>query len=575
EVGVDAATDGDIAAAERAFATAKAAFAAADDRLASPALTAAQSVPGLGPNVVASRTVAAAGLDLSAEGVRLAAQAEAEDLVLVDGAFPVEATRRLGEDLSAVLDTLRRVGGDLDDVRSPYLVAPVAVAVDDLRARLDEAVDASAIAADVAARAPALLGADGTRRYALLVLSPAEARGGGGIIGAVGELVATDGRLELTSFDPVSELNNRTDPVRQVEALEPVFSTSLYAGFFPERNWQNLTLSPDFPTVARSVEAAYPLTGGAPLDGVIAVDPIGLAALLTVAGPVDVVPWPERITAENAVDILLFEAYVQLDEDTQDAFAGEVARTVFTQLTESGEATPPRLAAAVGPTVDAGHLRFYATRADEQAMFERLAADGAVPDRGDGDGLVVVTQNGSESKIDWFTRRAVAYDVAYDPGNGATTATATVTLTNTAPAEGLPQVVLGGGVSAAGTARTFVQIHSPLELTGGRVDGEETGFGGGVEGGVNVYNALVEVPAGATVTVSFDLAGTLAPGDYRLALGHQATVVPDDVTVDVTMAPGWRAGPGEDVGDAGAERHVQRRFTLDGSRLVTVAAVAD
>ncbi|MEJ7845330.1 MAG: DUF4012 domain-containing protein, partial [Acidimicrobiales bacterium] len=577
ETGLDAATDGDIEAAERAFATAETAFAEADDRLASPALTVALAVPGVGPNVAASRTVAAAGLDLSLEGVRLAARAEAEELVVANGAFPVEATRRLGNDLTAVLGTLRRVGGTLADARSPYLLDPVAVAVDELTERVEEAVDASAVAADVASTAPALLGADETRRYALLVVSPSEARGGGGLIGAVGQLVATDGRLELSTFEPVSQLNQRTDPDRQTAAIDPVYASSLYSGFFPERFWQNLTLSPDFPTVATSVEAAYPLAGGAALDGVIAVDPIGLAALLTVTGPVEVAPWPEPITAENAVQILLFDAYVQIDEATQDAFIGEVARTVFTRLTESGEATPPRLAAAVGPTVAAGHLRFHATRADEQALFERLVADGAAPDPDGGDSLVVVTQNGSESKIDWFTRRAVDYEVAYDPDSGATTATATVTLTNTAPADGLPRVVLGGGVAAAGTARTFVQVHSPLELDEGRVDGEETGFGGGAEGGVNVYQALVEVPAGATVTVSLDLVGSLAPGDYRLALGHQATVVPDDVTVDVTLAAGWRAGPVAGADGAGGDtaRRIERRFSLDGPRLVTVATAAE
>lgn len=578
ETGLDAATDGDVETAERAFAAAETAFAEADERLASPALTAALAVPGVGPNVAASRTVAAAGLDLSLEGVRLAARAEAEELVVADGAFPVEATRRLGADLTAVLGTLRRVGGTLDDARSPYLLDPVAVAVDELAERVDEAVDASAVAADVASTAPALLGADETRRYALLVLSPSEARGGGGLVGAVGQLVATDGRLELSEFEPVSQLNQRTDPDRQAEAIDPVYATSLYRGFFPERNWQNLSLPPDFPTVARSVEAAYPLAGGEELDGVIAVDPIGLAALLTVTGPVEVAPWPEPITAENAVQILLFDAYVQIDEAAQDAFIGEVARTVFEQLTESGEATPPRLAAAVGPTVAAGHLRFHATRADEQALFERLVADGAAPDPDSGgDSLVVVTQNGSESKIDWFTRRAVAYEVAYDPASGATTATATVTLTNTAPVDGLPRVVLGGGVAAAGTARTFVQVHSPLELAGGRVDGDESGFGRGVDGGANVYQAVVEVPAGETVTVSVDLVGTLAPGDYRLAIGHQATVVPDDVTVDLTVAAGWRAGPvgGADGAGGDTARRIERRFRLDGPRLVTVATAAE
>ena len=91
---------------------------------------------------------------------------------------------------------------------------------------------------------------------------------------------------------------------------------------------------------------------------------------------------------------------------------------------------------------------------DEQALFERLGIDGALPPV-DGDFLSVRASNRGLNKIDAFMRRTVTDDVTVDPGRNIVHATVTVTVHNDAP-----------GV------RTSLHRHrqSPRQATGNELD---------------------------------------------------------------------------------------------------------
>ena len=117
------------------------------------------------------------------------------------------------------------------------------------------------------------------------------------------------------------------NPAAFAPLLPPAYETS-HAGLLPARFWQNLAATPDIPTMGEAVTAGWPLVSdGRQADGMIVIDPLGLAALLELTGPVTVADWPEPITAENAAEILLFEHYDRLDVDAIDRFqACEAAR---------------------------------------------------------------------------------------------------------------------------------------------------------------------------------------------------------------------------------------------------------
>jgi UDP-N-acetylmuramyl pentapeptide phosphotransferase/UDP-N-acetylglucosamine-1-phosphate transferase len=564
--GLDAARDGDLEEAQRLFATADVAFADASDALDNPAVRVGEVVPGLGPNLRNARALASVGGDLSSTAVAVAERAGADDLLVVDGRFPVEGARAVSADLGTALDTLRASSARLDDAASPYLLDEVRRGSDEVGERITDATNSIEVAAEATRLVPALLGAEGERRWMVALLTPSEQRGAGGFAGDYAEVRAADGVVDLVRTIPASEMNGATDPEVQLAVLPAVYRDH-YGGYRPGRFWQNLSATPDVPTFAEAIAAAFPLTrGGGPVDGVVTIDPYGVAALLELTGPVTVSGWPEPLTAENAARVLLFEQYDRLSlEQEVDQFQSDVIEAVTDALTTGTLPPPSVLAATLGPAVAGGHLRLWSPEADAQALFERIGADGTLEAPADGSDFVqVLTQNASESKIDWYLRRAYTYEPTVDPATGAIEATVTVTLTNTAPTTGVSAYVLGeeNGPTKVGENEVRLTVLSPHRLSAATgADGEELPVNIAREKGLYAVTVSMELDSGASQTVELTFAGLLSPtdGDYRLHVRRQPAVVPDEVDVTVHGAPGWE--PATQVIDPA---------TLEGDRDATV-----
>ena len=56
----------------------------------------------------------------------------------------------------------------------------------------------------------------------------------------------------------------------------------------PNQEWRNLGVSPRFDATAELASRMWTSLGGAPVDGVLALDPIALQAIMKATGPVDV-----------------------------------------------------------------------------------------------------------------------------------------------------------------------------------------------------------------------------------------------------------------------------------------------
>ena len=146
------------------------------------------------------------------------------------------------------------------------------------------------------------------RRYLVAVTSPNETRNSGGFMGGYAELTVTNGLIEKTASGSISELNSAGDALGRTLTGTPEFSER-YGTYVPARFLQNATASPDLPTTAKVLAELYPQAGGAPLDGVILLDPAGLAALLELSGPVTVEGIDRPITSENVEAFLLKRQY--------------------------------------------------------------------------------------------------------------------------------------------------------------------------------------------------------------------------------------------------------------------------
>jgi hypothetical protein len=491
------------------------------------------------------------GHDIAAAGSVFAAKADYHELTFSHGQIDLAAVQQLGLPLHHINTALTRAQGRIDDVRSPWLVGPVRSALDTFSKEIAATAPQASVAQQAVGVAPAMLGADGTRHYFVIFTTESESRGLNGFMGSWAELTATNGKLSLTKTGRVNELNDAGDRRSRIVTGPPEY-VARYGPFEVGRYFQDVTLSPDLPDVAQVVRqvfsGAYPYMGRDPIDGVLAIDPAGLAALLRLTGPIEVKGAPVPLTSGNAEDFLLSRQYTQYpDEAARVDFLGDASRLTFQALTSGNIPGPDQVTAALAPAVAARHVMFTAFRKDEQALFTRLGASGAFPRaRAGEDFFAVVGQNHSNNKTDIWMQRHITYDAAYDPTTGRVDATATVTLHNGAPTSGQPPGVIGsnGRHLALGTNLTYLSFYTPLDLGRWTLAGVQplpySGENPQLEFGYHVYSMYISIPSGSTATLTLHLSGTLASSVvYRLRWEVQQMV--NDDAVDVTLRPssGW------------------------------------
>jgi uncharacterized protein DUF4012 len=505
--------------------------------------------------------VAVSGQELSAAAVRAASEGSVSDLKVIGGRVPLERISTMGPVLDDTVRQLAAANHRLADASSPWLLPPLRSRLDDKRDELTSAESAARGLSRALPELPAILGANEPRRYFLAVQTPAEERATGGFMGSFGEITADKGQLKLEHFGRRGDLNFQLPPGGGLIRGDPEYLIR-YARFGPDRDWGSINVSPDFPTVAGVMAEMYPQSGGAPIDGVISVDPAGLAALLKLVGPITVDGWPDPITADNATKVLLYDQYTRFEYFERVDFLGAVAQEAWRRLTSGSLPSPIEFLPALGPAVHAKHLMVSAVRPTEAALLDEAGLAGRMAPV-QGDAFAVVTQNAAGNKIDAFLRRQVDYDVSLNPATGRLSATAKIVLHNDAPATGLPDPVIGNLVDLpAGTNRMYMSVYSPWQLAGFTVGGAPVAAESGVELGRNVYSTTVDIGPGGTATVEVRLTGTMT-GDhstYRLDMHRQPTVAPDDVRTSLTVASGWRIGSGG--------RSWSRRAPFDSDRTV-------
>jgi hypothetical protein len=561
--GVSSARDADPARSTALFGQADRSFSGARRHLDSWWSKPAWAVPLVSQQLRVLRDVTASGATTSRAGGRVAQVVNRQELRLSGGAVPIEQIAALEAPARDAFSVLTSAQARIGSARSPWLLPPVSSRLTELEDRLGEAREGAQVTLAAAELAPPLLGAKGPRRYFLAIQTPSELRGSGGFIGNFGEISVDRGRLGLDRLGRTRDLNRGGDPASR-RVIAPPDYLGRYQGFFdPNSVWQNLTMSPDFPTVGRVIADLYPQSGGRPVDGVISIDPIGLAGLLKVLGPVRVPAWPVPITADNAARVLLHDQYVQLDGDAREDFLADVTSAVWQRLT-AGRANAVSLVRALAPVAAEKHLLFVSTRPEEQQALRRLGTAGALPPV-QGDFLGLVTQNAGANKIDWFLRRSVDYDAKLDPASGEVRATVRVGLRNMAPAGGLPPYVIGSGTKPPlplGTNKMYLSLYSPLFFTAARVNGQPLALESEIEQGRNVYSAYVTVPAGGSSTVEIDLTGEIDVSDgYRLDVFHQPFLAPETVSASVQVADGWAVGQGGDSRSQSERQELTRNWS--------------
>jgi len=547
--GLEAAQDDEPERAVELLSTAAARFERANDRLSAPWAVPARLFPVIGPNAEALSVATAEGADLTRTAADTAAVVDLDTLSFSGGRIDLAELRRIDQPLDRAAGATESAMVATAEADSPWLVGPIDARFEELETELADAAPDLRNAADLVRVAPELLGADDDRRYLVLFFTPSELRGLGGFIGAFAELRASDGVITLERTGRPAELNavlrsgnpTLTGPADYVE---------LWGRLAPQEFFQDISLSPHFPSVASVAQQLYPQAGGAPVDGVIAVDPTTLAALTELTGPVEIDA--RRFGPETLADYLLHEQYVEFsdaDIDRQDAL--DVALDeVFTALLEIDAPSPRRVADVLGPPVDGGRFMVWNDDPEIQTVMTDIGVAGGFPSPEAGGAVIgVVSQNGANNKIDYFLEREITYDVDID--DGLATGTITIEMTNTAPATGLPDAVIGSNDRGLelGLNRSAVSVYTTHRLVSATVDGAATTTRIGTEAGMNVYGVTLDLSAGETRRLQLVIEGIAEADDgFHLTIAPQPMVTTDIYNVRITGSSGeWTSSAALDA----------------------------
>lgn len=534
--GLSAAQDGKQADAVRLLGGAKVDFDEATNQLDGWWMQPSRLLPIVSQHLDAATTLTADGRDLVDAANAVATAVDIPRLRNAEGDVDLDLLRSFTAPLNRSARAVTAAQSDIDAVRSPWLLSAIESKLDEFNTKLNDVAPGIRNTADAAKLLPGLLGADGDRRYFLMLLTPSEARDLGGHMGNWAELTVSKGKFDVSRSGRTALLKPEGVAGRTLD--DPTSYPRAYVDTRPAIFPQNWGASPDLPTVARAVADLYPKSGGSKIDGVAVVDPYGFAALLKLTGPYTA-PGAPTLDANNAADFLLRQQYFAFpDETARSDFLDGLIKTTISKLRTGGQSSPRELVDALNPAVRASQLRFITFDPKESTFLTRIGLNRPVRRPTSGDQLAVITTNLGPNKMDAYVSRVVDVGVKIDPDTGALRQTVTVTLQNTGPTSGPIDVVNNIQGLAKGTAIDRISLLTPLSLDSVTVNGKAASAGPAPEFGLNRYGVPVATAPGATTVITFELSGRTSGSTYRLSMLRQPLSSSDQVTVNVASTSG-------------------------------------
>lgn len=411
------------------------------------------------------------------------------------GAVDLRAVTRSTPALDAALHSLTGIGQSLDGL--PHTTGESRV--DDALAALSHqttVLQAAVRRADTAAHLlPSMLGGDGVRRYFLAIQNNAEARGTGGLVGAYAIVAADHGSVRFESFGSNDDIPPPGANFESVIGAQPRFDRLVEARRLAESN-----LSPHFPAAALAWTAQWERTTGKQLDGAAAIDPVGLADLMSATGPV-AMPDGGSVTAGDAVSLTERDEYSRFaDPVRRKRYLVEMAR-VIAGAVEKRPASSPAMLRALRSMVDDGRLRLWSAHPDEESLLSVTPLGGVLP-VGSGPFAELVVNNAAGTKLDYYLDRDVDYALGACRG-GRRPTTVRIVLHNDVPSSGLPKYVVvrsdaGGELRPIGSNRLRVSVYTTIgaRLSGAALDGRPILMSPGIDQAHPVFSTMVEMAAG-------------------------------------------------------------------------------
>jgi len=248
---------------------------------------------------------------------------------------------------------------------------------------------------------PSMLGMFGSRTWLVLLQNPAEARGTGGLVGGYLVVRIDHGRFRVVASGSSADLERHSIPLAGADPDQVAFWGPILS------QWNGFNVTPDF-AVAASLAKDGMHAMGVEIDGVMAVDPFAVAALMESTGPVTA--GGRSLSSETVARYFLIHEYLDYRSGrTRDVAGMSLVRAIVDTVTSN----PWALVAAlprIPALIDGDHLRVWSSLADEQSWLTSTNLGGSALSQ-PAPSVVVAFNNAAGNKADAFVSTSVDYSV--------------------------------------------------------------------------------------------------------------------------------------------------------------------
>ncbi len=425
---------------------------------------------------------------------------------------------------------MQRYTEEFDRIPTPR-IGIVANALNSSRGMLDRANYYMQAAVDeYIPNLPTWLGYEGKQTYAILAMTPGEMRASGGLIGAVGTVTITNGKIAIGDFE--SNLKFANDGISARNLTED--ENRLYREEGPmslNYDVRDIANSPDNVRVADYFKAIWSNTEigkTTELNGVVLADPLMVQSLVKVLGDVTL-PNGTVLTGTNTADFLINTAYKEYPAEETDAMFGTVAKACVQRLMGDLDAGKlGKLASEMLTLAHNRHLAVYSFDPTMQQIFWDFGLTSTVPlDEAKPEIGIYITEN-NPSKMGWYIKRSTKITQLDCLEDGPAKYHVEYTIRNTMTDEEsktLPWYITGARSEFPDSQGTSFEKIVFMPPAGGTMsDFEVTGNGADpVADSLNyrlIYTTITQVQPESEVTYSFDV---IVSPDAKQKLGVDET----------------------------------------------------
>ncbi|MEV8241603.1 DUF4012 domain-containing protein [Microbacterium testaceum] len=509
----------------------------------------ASSIPLVKDNTQAVQELTAMTRDLTGRAlpptVALLSASDFSSLAVEGGGINLEPFRQAEGALPEITSAFTDAKVVTDGIDRTNLLPIVTEPLDQVAQIVDQAAPSLTLVQKYLPSLLAAAGGDGPKTYLVVFQNNAEIRATGGNPAASSVMVVDNGRIELKEQSDSMAFYAAGQAGRSVLDL-PESTLALYPDTFT-RYSQDYTFTPDFPTTARLFESLWKRTDGSQFDGVMSIDPVVLAHMLEVLGPVDL-PTGEQITSENAVKLLLSDAYQRFGDAgdngrSSDEFFAMVSSTVFSRLA-GGQWNPIAMFDQLTRSAQEQRINLWFTDEQAQALVTEVGLDGGLrPDNTTSTQLGIYLNDFSIGKLEYH----LTTDISATCNAADRTVNVSMNMHNGITDDITNAYTLGFRNSDYGLPKTTMMLNALFFAPpGATITAMDPGDGdipslsrSGVEDNNTGESRMVTLGQNENRTISYTVqlpAGPLGPLDLRHTPTANDTPVMVDASCDAFLA---------------------------------------